>query len=371
MKVFISSVIGGMEELREAAARAVRSLRHEVIRAEDFGAREQSPRAACLAGVRDADALILLIGARYGDLQESGLSATHEEYREARERCPVLVMVERVEREEAQADFLNEVRNWAQGQYTESFAGPDQLRDAVTGALHSLELARATGPVDPEEILGRAIAELPEGERSHAGDAKLALAVAGGPLQSVLRPAELEAADFGERLQRLALFGETAVLTPQQGTETDIANDKLILKQPDRAVSIGENGSIALVSNIPSPETGLPVIIEEDVRGVIGGFLRFASAVLTDIDPPDRLSHIAIAARILNVDYLTWRTRAEHQQSPDSVSMNRFGDADAEPVSLSPPHRTRAALRQSMPDLVEDLTVRLRRQLQNPGKDPW
>jgi Domain of unknown function (DUF4062) len=94
MKVFVSSVIRGFEPFREAAVEAVRVLGHEPVRAEDFGASPDSPQQACLAGVRASDAVVLLLGARYGARQASGRSATHEEYLEARERCPVLVFVQ-------------------------------------------------------------------------------------------------------------------------------------------------------------------------------------------------------------------------------------------------------------------------------------
>ena len=47
MKVFISSVIGGMEEHRAAAREAVESLGHTVIAAEDFGASPRSPQQVC------------------------------------------------------------------------------------------------------------------------------------------------------------------------------------------------------------------------------------------------------------------------------------------------------------------------------------
>src|SRR2546423_4923474 len=94
MKVFISSVISGFEAYREAAAHAARILGHEVVRAEDFGASPDSPQRACLAAVRAADTVLLLLGARYGDPQPSGLSPTHEEYREAREIRSVLAFVQ-------------------------------------------------------------------------------------------------------------------------------------------------------------------------------------------------------------------------------------------------------------------------------------
>src|ERR1051326_6906942 len=94
MKIFISSVIRGLESFRDAAANGASTLRHEVNRAEDFGASADSPQRVCLAGVRESDVVILLIGARYGEAQgDRRLSPTHEEYLEARERGSVLVFV--------------------------------------------------------------------------------------------------------------------------------------------------------------------------------------------------------------------------------------------------------------------------------------
>ncbi len=169
MKVLGSSVIQGFEDYRAAALRACRALRHEVKRAEDFAASFASPQQACLAGVRWAEAVLLLVGGRYGDRQPSGLSATHEEYREARERAPVLAFVqEGVEREPAQREFLREVRAWTAGHITASFNDADELQDAITGALRDLELSRAVGPVDEQEILVRAHALVPTDDRSLA-----------------------------------------------------------------------------------------------------------------------------------------------------------------------------------------------------------
>jgi hypothetical protein len=108
-----------MESYRDSVALAITSLGLEPIRSEDFGARADSPQRVCLDGVRSADATVLLLGERYGDTQESGLSATHEEYREARERMPVLVFVQRDATYEApQRSFINEVREWSGGHQT-------------------------------------------------------------------------------------------------------------------------------------------------------------------------------------------------------------------------------------------------------------
>ena len=79
MKVFVSSLISGLESLRAVARDAITTLRHEAIMAEDFGARPNSPQVACLTGLRNADVVVLILGERYGAIQASGLSATHEE----------------------------------------------------------------------------------------------------------------------------------------------------------------------------------------------------------------------------------------------------------------------------------------------------
>lgn len=152
-------MIRGFEVYCDVAVRAAKALRHEVKRAEDFPASPSTPQQACLAGVRWADAVILLIGSRYGSRQPSGLSATHEEYREARDRCQVLVLIQRgVDLEPAQQEFLREVQAWATGHLTASFSDAEELRDATTVALHDLELTRAVGPVD-EAVMRRLAAK--------------------------------------------------------------------------------------------------------------------------------------------------------------------------------------------------------------------
>src|ERR1700730_8991330 len=168
MKVFISSLITGMDALRSAAREAVLQLGHEPVMAEDFGAQPQSPQVTCLSGVRVSGLMILILGAEYGAKQASGLSATHEEYREAKERCPVIAFVEQgVTRDADQAAFVREVQSWESGLYREGFSGADQLRQLITRRLHEWELANAVGPVDESQLLAQALSLLHEEDRGH------------------------------------------------------------------------------------------------------------------------------------------------------------------------------------------------------------
>ena len=115
VRVFVSSLMSGdFDTLRDAACDAISLLGYEALRAEDYVASPTSAQVACLAGVRSADAVVLILGSQYGVPQASGLSATHEEYREARETSrPVFAFIAAdAQRTPAQAEFIREVRDW-------------------------------------------------------------------------------------------------------------------------------------------------------------------------------------------------------------------------------------------------------------------
>ena len=366
MKIFVSSAIRGFESYRDAATRAAKALRHELKRAEDFAASSATPQQACLAGVRWAEVVILILGARYGEPQASRLAPTHEEYREARERCHVLVFVERgAKYEPAQQEFLSEVRGWTTGHYTASFSDPDELRDAVIAALRDLELSQATGPVDEGEMLDRARALLPD-TRNHAQGIMLTLVVAGGPRQQVLRPRELESPGLEEELSREALFGAFRMLDRTVGTRHTIRENALVIEQDKASILVDQLGTVRLVVPAERPRTrgdfasvSLRVAIREDVEELLQRALRFVAWVLDRIDPVRRISDVVPVVNLSGA--LGWRTRVEHERSPNSVTM-RMSQEPAT-VSLTPARRHRAALGQDTAAIAEDLAALLERKM--------
>ena len=214
MKVFISSIISGMEPFRAGAREAIEQLGHSAVLAEDFGAQPRSPQIACLDGLRQFALTILLIGERYGDKQSSGISATHEEFREARDRRPILAFFqEGVPHDTDQAAFVKEAGDWEKGLFRESFTTPEHLKAQITRRVHQWEVANAAGPIDDSEMLDRALKLLPTSDdRNNRGNNFIALAIAGGPRQALLRPAQLEKRIFqkgdseGRSIWRLANF---------------------------------------------------------------------------------------------------------------------------------------------------------------------
>ena len=366
MKIFISSVIGGMEEYRAAAREAAESLRHTVIVAEDFGASPSSPQQVCLAGVRGADVVVLLLGARYGMQQTSGLSPTHEEYREARGTKPVLVFVQTgVTPEPDEEKFIEEVSGWESGGYRQAFDTPASLRAAVTGALHDWELSQQAGPVNEDELIARTAGLLPQRSTYAAGSPLLHLAVAGAPAQQVVRPGDLDDAALHRDMEREALYGERPVFDRGQGAQTSVSGITLAVRQTNAEVTLDEQGSVRISS--PGRDSGgrghsgigIPSLVEEDVRDRIADAIHYAGWLLDRLDPTHRLSRVGLACRLDGVGYMTWRTRAEVAASPNRASMNLSGmeSADSPPVVLA-----RAALLFDGARQAEDITVRLRRQ---------
>jgi len=365
MKVFISSVVRGMEPFREAAEKGARSLGHQVLRSENLGVLAESSQQACLRDVRQAEAVILLFGASYGAQQASGLSATHEEYREARERCPVLVFVQQdVEREAALDEFLQEVRAWESGHVTGRYREEEELRESVIRALHTLELARAAGTVDQEEMLARAKSLVPEDHRVMG--ASLYLTIVGGPHQAVLRPSKLEERNFQRELMREAQYGEPAILDTAQGLAAKVIDDVLVLEQEWSMLCLHQDGSLSLLQPAMPLDQGrgfgLPALIEEDIQQRVVDGLKFCGQTLDRIDPVLRITDVAITLSILGGSTFGWRTQKEHQASPNSMEIG-MGRSNHTTVNLSPPCKKRQALAHEVEEIAEDLIVLLRRRM--------
>ena len=369
VRIFVSSLIGGFEVERAAAKGAIGTLRHEPVMAENFGAQPNSPQVACLQGLREADLVVLILGERYGQPQASGISATHEEYREAKVSKPILAFVqEGISPELEQQAFIQEVQEWEGGVFRQGFADADDLRTAVTRALHDYDLTAAHAPVDSEELKRIAEGLLPDVSRSQfvGSGATLSIAIAGGPPQQLIRAAMIEDGSFADSLQQAAQFGPTRIFGPSDSTDRRVENDALVLRQESGAsLTVDEGANLLIQAPLDRQDRnsrfGLEgsVIIEESVVSAMRNCLEFGSQFLDEVDRTQRLTHLAIAVSISNADYRGWRTQAEQNASPNSVEIGMSGARDRRPVAVDV---QRPAIRLNRNGIVEDITVRLRRQ---------
>lgn len=365
MKIFVSSVMNGFEKFREAAFAAIRSLDHDIVRAEDFPASTTSSRVACLQGVREADLVVLILGERYGWSDTySGLSPTHEEFREAVTEGKVIPFVQTgVTRELAQQTFVEEVENYDTGMHRgRNFITPEDLRTEVTRALARHQLSAATAPVDVTAMVDVARRLIPEEERGFVrmSGPLLHLAIAGGPAQTIIRPSEIE--------DQAIVDGVIADLSTASGyfsyrrrTEPRLECGALFIEQENGAIfRIDEAGAMLLSVPIEQASGHIKPLIEENVSAAIEKALAFADRMLEKFDRTQKLTRIVIAADIATSGVFGWRTTREHVASPDSIQVTMDRSASG-PVMLNPPDRTRMALRAEHTRLTEDLLALLRR----------
>lgn len=152
--VFISSVISGFEEYRQAAKEAVELLDHRPVMSEYLAARPYSSNVACINEVEQSDTYILILGSKYGSETDEGISVTHAEFRAAQTaNRPILAFVQQCEMEPKEVAFKEEVEAYQGGVFRASFATAQELKDQVIRALRQLETMSQA--VSEEEFKGR------------------------------------------------------------------------------------------------------------------------------------------------------------------------------------------------------------------------
>jgi hypothetical protein len=79
------------------------------------------------------------------------------------------------------------------------------------------------------------------------------VAIAGGPLQTVIRPAQLDDPETADRLTRIALIGAAPVFTTREGTNSSLEGDALVLSQDNASVLIDGHGSMRVERRLGRP----------------------------------------------------------------------------------------------------------------------
>lgn len=133
-RVFISSVMGGMADERQAVVAGIKQVGAEPVWFEGFGGRDDDAELAYLSEVASSTVYVGVLGRAYGRLQKSRRSATHDEYREAERRGLRIRAFARADGDLQgdQASFLDEIRQF---HVTGSYTTPDDLTGLVADAL--------------------------------------------------------------------------------------------------------------------------------------------------------------------------------------------------------------------------------------------
>jgi len=134
-----------MDDLREeraTAAEAIESIGAGPVMFETFGARSDDSRQAYKTEVRRSHIYLGILSRRYGVKQQSGYSATHAEYEEARNHHKELLLFldDAVPRKEREGHLNSWIDELYQQHVLAKYKGLDELAQQINTSL--VELAR-------------------------------------------------------------------------------------------------------------------------------------------------------------------------------------------------------------------------------------
>ena len=154
-KVFVSSVVGGMEAFRDAAKQAITLMDYTPIMCEAFSARPYSSEKACIHEVEQCDVYLLILGSTYGYETPEGISVTQAEFEAAKATGKsILAFIQQTPvDDERQKAFIGEVEAYQGGVFRASFSTELELNNEIVKALRHVDTMSQAVSEDAFKIL--------------------------------------------------------------------------------------------------------------------------------------------------------------------------------------------------------------------------
>lgn len=259
-RVFVSSVMTGYEDYREAARAGIRQAGCDAVLAEDFDSQGASSRNACLDAVQSADAFVLLLGPRYGWVTPSGQSATEEEYWEAsRRHIPILVFVQSgISPEPDQQRFIARVEDYIYGHFRKTFRSSDHLKQLVKDAVMERDLSAVPESLNGAE--GRIHEALNRKPPDNQHDVWMRTVWTTLRDEEVVDPLALADDDFEEQTCRLGHECRAPLFRSERPKQTETSASRVSIIQGDlggatadddtTVVAVHTNGTLTVLHNV-------------------------------------------------------------------------------------------------------------------------
>jgi hypothetical protein len=301
-RIFISSVMNGFEAERDAAAAGIESLDMRAIYAGKTATASPDPsRVALLGDIDKSDGVVLILGARYGWISESGLSPTEEEFNYANQLGrPIFVFVqEGVEFEAEQQAFIDRVGGgWTEGRFRDSFATSAQLTTKVVSALNKhLTQARGGDAVPVAQTRAR---ELAAGDGCSRGGssvfARVVLVPVGG--RTLINALVLDDAKFTDRVTRAVresdLVSQSAGITARATSSGVVLTAKVDGDFHTTTITFAADGSVVADLDVRGEGSmGGSIVSYPKVQDALAAAGRAAQALWSEVPDGDLVSQVA------------------------------------------------------------------------------
>ena len=154
-KVFVSSVVGGMEAFRGAAKQAITLMDQTPVMCEAFSARPYSSEKACIHEVEQCDVYLLILGSAYGYETPEGISVTQAEFEAAKATGEsILAFIQQTPIDDVrQQAFIGEVEAYQAGVFRAGFSTELELNNEIVKALRHIDTMSQAVSEDAFKIL--------------------------------------------------------------------------------------------------------------------------------------------------------------------------------------------------------------------------
>jgi hypothetical protein len=301
-RVFVSSVMDGFEEYRQAARDGIRAAGGEAVLAEDFPSLPVSSRTACLDGVASCDIYIAIVGGRGGWTAPSGKLVVEEEYEEARHRrLSILTFIQDTDRDGDAEHLARKLSDYIEGRFRETFSTPDTLQTAVKRALEPMIQHYARPEADTSVIEERLREPSPI-----RNETSIRFVLEPERNDELIDPVSLESEELEHQLFEIGHSPRVRLFSYQRGKRPQLRPDAVVIVQADDSrhrdgvdevhLALTAQGLLAIdinvtgraASNFSGHWNYFPVIVEDDVISALKKSFAFAHAFFETRDPYKR-----------------------------------------------------------------------------------
>ena len=319
--VFISSVSEGYEQIRQAAREAITDVGGQPLGFEDFGAKNKSSRNACLDGVRDCDVYVGILGARYGWITPSGLSATEEELKEAVETGKRrLIFVEEVpKREEKQEAFVRRAGDYQTGRFWKKFKAAEDMKKRLETALKEI-FGGLMKTFSERELKARLGQEAIQPLDSHNDQCWLITSSIPDFQTSLIDDSSFNQENLAKQIFLLGQEGNPPVFEIEAAKSKKLERDHWLLEQTGRQnwreglrlsiVRLYLDGCMAVGMNLTGREqesddrlSDIMYVYPDVIEAISGAQLSFLAQVYNHFDPHLRWDRIALMSSLHNIGH--------------------------------------------------------------------
>lgn len=299
-RVFVSSVMDGFEEFRQAAKKGIVAAGAIPVLIEDFPALPVSPRNACLDGVDSCDIFIVIVGNRGGWTSPSGKLVVEEEYEEAlRRRLRILVFVQDTVRDSDAQRLVTTLSDYVGGVLRPNFTTTDELYNIVNQSLKQL-LHHYTNPEVRPSVIQEKLKNHHEFEVH--GEACLRFVLAPERIGEVIDLISIGSRQLIEQVYSLAHSPQVRLFSYERPKAPEIGINEMIIVQSESSrrggdldevrLEITVAGMIAIDANVtgrverrPDDMGGYFYIYQADLEGFLNKCFAFCNAFYSANDP--------------------------------------------------------------------------------------